>query len=225
MPFYIPMIESEDILEKDNGGIQEITERERAVSCFTVVVERDEAAAACEDEGEESAACEDGDEDETCTGEARRMSELRVSGECFTVVVERDEVAAACEDGGEEAAACEDGDEDETLSIGKDISLVYSGIVDLSQNSLTEEIPSEIPGLKSLESLNLSNINLSGLIPKVFEDMNWLEHVDISFNELEGPIPISKAFTNASVEGLQGNKGLCGNVTGLQPCKNHFHTS
>ncbi|KAG5553227.1 hypothetical protein RHGRI_011179 [Rhododendron griersonianum] len=120
MPFYIPMIESEDILEKDNGGIQEITERERAVSCFTVVVERDEAAAACEDEGEEAAACEDGDEDETRTGEARRMSELRVSGECFTVVVERDEVVAACEDGGEEAAACEDGDgdgdEDETCT-------------------------------------------------------------------------------------------------------------
>ncbi|KAG5555652.1 hypothetical protein RHGRI_006339 [Rhododendron griersonianum] len=102
MPFYIPMIESEDILEKDNGGIQEITERERAVSCFTVVVERDEAAAACEDEGEEAAVCEDGDEDETCTGEARRMSELRVSRECFTVVVERDEVVAACEDGDED---------------------------------------------------------------------------------------------------------------------------
>ncbi|KAG5565575.1 hypothetical protein RHGRI_001476 [Rhododendron griersonianum] len=79
MRFYIPMIESEDILEKDDGGIQEITERERAVSCLTVVVERDEAGAtACEDGGEEAAAaCEDGDEDETCTGEARRMSELR----------------------------------------------------------------------------------------------------------------------------------------------------
>ncbi|KAI8558645.1 hypothetical protein RHMOL_Rhmol04G0112600 [Rhododendron molle] len=97
--------------------------------------------------------------------------------------------------------------------------------VDLSRNLLTGEIPSEIAGLKSLESLNLSNNNLSGLIPKVFEDMNWLEHVDISFNELEGPIPISKAFTNAGVEGLQGNKGLCGNVTGFAPCKNHFHTS
>ncbi|KAG5536859.1 hypothetical protein RHGRI_024331 [Rhododendron griersonianum] len=67
---------------KDNGEIQEITKRERAVSCFTVVVERDEAAAACEDRGEEAATCEDGDEDETRTGEARRMSELqRVSGE------------------------------------------------------------------------------------------------------------------------------------------------
>ncbi|KAG5553142.1 hypothetical protein RHGRI_011114 [Rhododendron griersonianum] len=118
MRFYIPMNESEDILEKDDGGIQEITERERAVSCFTVVVERDEAAAtACEDGGEEAAACEDGDEDETCTREARRMSELRVSGECFTVVVERDEAVAACEDGGEEAAACEDGDEDGSCKI------------------------------------------------------------------------------------------------------------
>ncbi|KAF7149609.1 hypothetical protein RHSIM_Rhsim02G0146300 [Rhododendron simsii] len=96
MRFYIPMIESEDILEKDNGGIKEIIERE---------VERDEAAAECEDGGVEAAACEDGDEDETCTGEATRMSELRVSGECFMVVVERDEVAAECEDGGEEAAA------------------------------------------------------------------------------------------------------------------------
>ncbi|KAI8548256.1 hypothetical protein RHMOL_Rhmol07G0259500 [Rhododendron molle] len=91
--------------------------------------------------------------------------------------------------------------------------------VDLSRNSLMGEIPSEITGLKSLESLNLSHNNLSGLIPKVFQDMNWLVHVDISFNELEGPIPMSKAFMNASIGGLQGNKGLCGNVTGLQPCK------
>ncbi|KAF7112963.1 hypothetical protein RHSIM_Rhsim02G0155600 [Rhododendron simsii] len=51
MRFYIPMIESEDILEKDNEGIQEIIEGERAVSCFTVLVERDEAVAACEDGG------------------------------------------------------------------------------------------------------------------------------------------------------------------------------
>ncbi|KAF7124607.1 hypothetical protein RHSIM_Rhsim12G0022300 [Rhododendron simsii] len=81
--FSIPMIKSEDILEKDNGGIlQEITETERTVSSFRMVVEREEAVAvACEDGGEEAAAvCED--EDETCTGEARRMSELqRVSGE------------------------------------------------------------------------------------------------------------------------------------------------
>ncbi|KAG5553483.1 hypothetical protein RHGRI_011381 [Rhododendron griersonianum] len=94
--------------------------------------------------------------------------------------------------------------------------------MDLSRNSLTGEIPSEIQRFQSLELLNLSHNNLSGIIPNSFEDMNWLVHVDISFNELEGPIPISKAFINAAIEGLQGNKGLCGNVTGFQPCKNHF---
>ncbi|XP_028117890.1 MDIS1-interacting receptor like kinase 2-like [Camellia sinensis] len=30
---------------------------------------------------------------------------------------------------------------------------------------------------------------------------------------------MSNAFMNASIEALQGNKGLCGNVKGLQPCK------
>ncbi|XP_060201027.1 MDIS1-interacting receptor like kinase 2-like [Lycium barbarum] len=34
--------------------------------------------------------------------------------------------------------------------------------------------------------------------------------------ELEGPIPNNKSFINAS---LKGNKGLCGNVTGHQPCE------
>ncbi|XP_058222211.1 MDIS1-interacting receptor like kinase 2-like [Rhododendron vialii] len=101
--------------------------------------------------------------------------------------------------------------------------------VDLSRNSLTGEIPSEIAGFKSLELLNLSHNNLSGLIPNEFKEMNWLVHIDISFNELEGPIPIGKAFMNTTKESLQGNKGLCGNVTGLQPCKNQFavnrHTS
>ncbi|KAI8548252.1 hypothetical protein RHMOL_Rhmol07G0259100 [Rhododendron molle] len=101
--------------------------------------------------------------------------------------------------------------------------------VDLSRNSLTGEIPSEIASFKSLELLNLSHNKFSGLIPNVFKEMNWLVHVDISFNELEGPVPISKAFMNATKENLQGNKGLCGNVEGLKPCKNNLpmtrHTS
>ncbi|KAH7845731.1 hypothetical protein Vadar_005381 [Vaccinium darrowii] len=91
--------------------------------------------------------------------------------------------------------------------------------VDLSRNLLSGEIPLEIAGFKSLEWLNLSHNNLFGLIPNIFQDMNWLVHIDISFNELEGPIPTSNAFMNATIEGLQGNKGLCGNVTGLKPCK------
>ncbi|GMP46020.1 hypothetical protein CsSME_00014336 [Camellia sinensis var. sinensis] len=49
--------------------------------------------------------------------------------------------------------------------------------------------------------------------------MHGLAFVDISYNQLQGPIPMSSAFMNASIEALQGNKGLCGNVKGLLPCK------
>ncbi|CAL5332807.1 unnamed protein product [Camellia sinensis] len=91
--------------------------------------------------------------------------------------------------------------------------------MDLSNNFLTGEIPSKLTNLKSLEMLNLSHNNLSGLIPMGFEDMHGLAFVDISYNPLQGPIPMSSAFMNASIEALQGNKGLCGNVKGLLPCK------
>ncbi|KAL7171311.1 hypothetical protein ACSBR2_036043 [Camellia fascicularis] len=91
--------------------------------------------------------------------------------------------------------------------------------MDLSKNFLTEEIPSELTNLQSLEKLNLSHNNLSGLIPKGFEDMHGLAFIDISYNQLQGLIPMSNAFMNASIEALQGNKVLCGNIKGLQPCK------
>ncbi|KAL7245680.1 hypothetical protein ACSBR2_000915 [Camellia fascicularis] len=89
----------------------------------------------------------------------------------------------------------------------------------LFDSQLSGEIPSELTNLKSLEKLNLSHNNLCGLIPKGFEDMHGLAFVDISYNQLQGPIPMSSAFMNASIEALQGNKGLCGNVKGLLPCK------
>ncbi|XP_050254998.1 MDIS1-interacting receptor like kinase 2-like [Quercus robur] len=90
--------------------------------------------------------------------------------------------------------------------------------LDLSHNSLEGEIPSQIDHLQSLEMLNVSHNNLSGVVPIAFEEMRGLSYVDISYNKLEGPLPNSKAFQNACIEALQGNKGLCGNVTGLQPC-------
>ena len=49
--------------------------------------------------------------------------------------------------------------------------------------------------------------------------MHGLSSVDISYNELEGPLPNSRAFHDAHIEALQGKKGLCGNIMGLQPCK------
>ncbi|KAM4069452.1 hypothetical protein ACB094_12G091000 [Castanea mollissima] len=92
-------------------------------------------------------------------------------------------------------------------------------------NLLEREMPSQIHKLQSLEVLNISHNKLSGFIPIAFEKMRGLSDVDISFNELEGPLPNSKAFQNAPIEALRYNKGLRGNVTGLQSCVVGKHIS
>ncbi|KAM3682703.1 hypothetical protein ACJW31_12G092000 [Castanea mollissima] len=97
--------------------------------------------------------------------------------------------------------------------------------LDLSYNLLEGEIPSQIGNLQSLELLNISHNNLSGLIPTTFEEMHGLSNVNISYNQLEGPLPNSKAFQDTRIEALKGNKRLCGNVTGLQPCAEEKHIS
>ncbi|KAB2617158.1 LRR receptor-like serine/threonine-protein kinase [Pyrus ussuriensis x Pyrus communis] len=73
--------------------------------------------------------------------------------------------------------------------------------------------------MESLVTLNNSLNNLSSFIPSTFEGMHGLSYVDISYNELEGHLPNNSAFQEALPEALQGNKGLCGNVRSLQPCK------
>ncbi|GFS39051.1 leucine-rich repeat receptor-like protein kinase family protein [Actinidia rufa] len=94
--------------------------------------------------------------------------------------------------------------------------------LNLSSNNFSQDIPDQLSKLPQLSTLDLSQNSLSGEIPSQFTSFQEFGlHVDISYNELEGPIPSSKAFMNASIEALQGNKHLCGNVTGLQPCKNH----
>ncbi|KAI3847829.1 hypothetical protein MKX03_032329, partial [Papaver bracteatum] len=46
-----------------------------------------------------------------------------------------------------------------------------------------------------------------------------LTTVNISNNELSGPLPNTKAFNDAPVDALKHNKGVCGNISrGLKPC-------
>ncbi|MBA0775439.1 hypothetical protein Gotri_010586 [Gossypium trilobum] len=99
--------------------------------------------------------------------------------------------------------------------IGK---LVQVNELDLSHNMLSGEIPTQFQSLQSLSTLNLSYNNLSGSIT-IFNELRGLVQVDIAHNELEGPIPDVPAFQNASIQSLEGNRGLCGNVSGLKPCK------
>ncbi|GJY76885.1 probable leucine-rich repeat receptor-like protein kinase [Tanacetum coccineum] len=104
-------------------------------------------------------------------------------------------------------------------------------VLDLSWNSLTKEIPSEIGSLESLVMMNLSHNKLSGSIPNGFSNLPRGIDIDLSYNELTGPVPPYAVFLNVSGEALQGNDGLCGNVTGLKLCEsqiimkknNHFH--
>ncbi|ESW12370.1 hypothetical protein PHAVU_008G106500 [Phaseolus vulgaris] len=95
--------------------------------------------------------------------------------------------------------------------------LKYLQSLDLSMNILSGRIPSMLEELKSLETLNLSHNHLSGDLYSL-DEMISLTSVDISYNQLEGPLPNISAFQMATVEALRNNKGLCGNVAGLEPC-------
>ncbi|RWR97648.1 MDIS1-interacting receptor like kinase 2-like protein [Cinnamomum micranthum f. kanehirae] len=108
------------------------------------------------------------------------------------------------------------------VEIGNMRSLVH---LSLQQNQISGHVPTsfgEMPfqfsKLKNLEMLNLSHNMLSGSIPSSFEEMLSLSSVDVSYNDLEGPLPNNKAFLQASPEAFIINKDLCGEVQGLRPC-------
>ncbi|CAK8542596.1 unnamed protein product [Lathyrus sativus] len=90
------------------------------------------------------------------------------------------------------------------------------GSLDLSGNFLSGKIPTAIGDLVQLSMLNLSHNMLSGTIPQNFE--RSLVFINISDNQLEGPLPKISVFLNTSFESFKNNKGLCGNITGLDPC-------
>ncbi|WOK92554.1 LRR receptor-like serine/threonine-protein kinase FLS2 [Canna indica] len=69
------------------------------------------------------------------------------------------------------------------------LSLVTS--IDLSNNNLTGEIPKEITNLLGLHFLSLSNNYLTGRIPEMIGAMTQLESLDLSMNNLVGEIPSS----------------------------------
>ncbi|XP_071734412.1 uncharacterized protein [Rutidosis leptorrhynchoides] len=115
---------------------------------------------------------------------------------------------------------------------------------DLSQNDLVGEIPNTIGSCVSLESLllddnlfqgqipptmsalkgiiilNLSSNNFSGEIPRFLSQLN-LSSLDLSFNDLEGEVPLEGIFRNGSLFKVNGNDKLCGGPPELrlQKCR------
>ncbi|CAK9229256.1 unnamed protein product [Sphagnum troendelagicum] len=64
-------------------------------------------------------------------------------------------------------------------------------VLDLVNNSLMGEIPSDIGNLTSLTFLILAYNNLNGSIPSSIGSLGQLKLLDLSFNELVGEIPVS----------------------------------
>ncbi|KAH7571426.1 hypothetical protein JRO89_XS04G0049200 [Xanthoceras sorbifolium] len=81
--------------------------------------------------------------------------------------------------------------------LGNCIKLNY---LNLSNNKFNQEIPSQLENLLQLSKL---------VIPfseERYHYMRGLEYIDISYNDLQSPIPDSPAFKSASIKVLQGNK-------------------
>ena len=69
--------------------------------------------------------------------------------------------------------------------------------IDLSQNNLSGEIPIELTNLSKLDTLNLSLNHLTGKIPENVGDLQYVETLDFSCNLLSGPIPQSMTSITA----------------------------
>ncbi|XP_057819338.2 receptor-like protein 36 [Cryptomeria japonica] len=62
--------------------------------------------------------------------------------------------------------------------------------IDLSDNQLNGDLPSDLGKLKGLKLLNLSMNNFNGVIPNSIVQMIWLESLDLSANHFSGQIPL-----------------------------------
>ncbi|GMN44002.1 hypothetical protein TIFTF001_013212 [Ficus carica] len=92
--------------------------------------------------------------------------------------------------------------------------------IDLSNNNFHGEIPRSIGDLKSLIVLNLSSNNFEGLIPPSLGKLTELESLDLSNNSLSGRIPQELASLSfLAYLNLSDNK-----LTGLIPQSRQFDT-
>ena len=64
--------------------------------------------------------------------------------------------------------------------------------------------------MTQIESLDLSNNNLSGGIPTGIATLSFLSVLNLSFNHLVGQIPTGTQIQSFEADSFEGNEGLCG---------------
>ncbi|PIN04770.1 Leucine-rich repeat protein [Handroanthus impetiginosus] len=98
---------------------------------------------------------------------------------------------------------------------GKEVKYVNNlglvEIIDLSNNNLVGQIPSNITKLVGLVGLNFSTNNLSGPIPCNIGDLKSLDFLDFSRNHLSGSIPVGLGELTLGVLNLSYNN-LAGKI-------------
>ncbi|KAG7583900.1 Protein kinase-like domain superfamily [Arabidopsis suecica] len=83
-------------------------------------------------------------------------------------------------------------------------------VLDVSSNLLDGSLPPDFGGT-GLHYLNLSHNQISGMISPAFtEKFPASAILDLSFNNLTGPIPSTPPLLNQKSESFSGNIGLCG---------------
>ncbi|CAH8335806.1 unnamed protein product [Eruca vesicaria subsp. sativa] len=98
--------------------------------------------------------------------------------------------------------------------------LDYMYGMDLSNNELSGVIPTELGGLWKLRSLNLSHNFLSSSIPSSFSNLKDIESLDLSYNMLHGSIPYQlTSLTFLEVFDVSHN-----NLSGSIPQGRQFNT-
>ncbi|KAJ4830433.1 Zygote arrest protein 1 [Turnera subulata] len=98
-----------------------------------------------------------------------------------------------------------------SLPNGFGSGLVSLEKLDLSFNKFSGHIPSDMGNLSSLQgTVDLSHNLFTGSIPASLGNLPEKVYIDLTYNNLSGPIPQTGALMNRGPTAFIGNPGLCG---------------